>query len=97
MVADQVFDATWRAVQDGVPTLTLQERGLASELLQVRSSARQRLVERFVSSVRTQVQAELVRGSPLKDSLSSARKGMLSLLDEDEIATDVEARISVLA
>lgn len=90
MVADQIFDATWHAVQDSMPSLNPRDRGVAGELLQVRAHARARIVERFVGSVRTQVLAELAQGAPLASSQPAPPRGMLSLLDEDEIATDVE-------
>lgn len=97
MVADQIFDATWRAVQESVPTLGPRERGMAGDLLQVRASARARIVECFVDSVRTQVLAELARGSPTADTTSTPPRGELSLLDEDEIATDVETSHAIEA
>jgi hypothetical protein len=97
MVADQIFDATWRAVHESVPTLGPRERGIAGDLLQVRAGARARIVERFVGSIRDQVQAELVRGTPMAVVSPTPPRGELSLLDEDEIATDVETSHAIEA
>lgn len=90
MVADQVFDATWRAVQDAVPTLGPLERSVAAELLQAGPPSRGRMVERFVGSVREHVREKLANGGASSASAPAAGSGMLALLDEEEIATDVE-------
>lgn len=91
MLADQVFDATWRAMTDNVPALGLHERSIVGELLQVGPANRGRLVDRFVESVRRQVRAELAGQAPLSIEPAFGKPGGgLSLLDENEIAADVE-------
>lgn len=96
MVADHVFDATWRAVQDALPGLSPHERSIAGELLQVGMSARRRMVDRFVQSVRDQTSAELAGGAP--PALHAATPlNSLSLLDEEEIAADVETSRAIEA
>lgn len=96
MVADHVFDATWRALQDGLPSQGLQERGIAGELLQVGMSARRRMVDRFVQSVREQTSAELAGGAPPTWHAATPQNS-LSLLDEEEIAADVETSRAIEA
>lgn len=95
MLADQVFDATWRALQDSVPSLTMHERGVAAELLQVGPPSRGRMVERFVGSVRMQVQAALAGAAPAAAAVPV--RNTLSLLDEEEIAADVETSHAIEA
>lgn len=89
MVADHVFDATWRALQDALPGLSPHERSIVGELLQVGMPARRRMVERFVQSVRDQTTAELAGGAP-PPAHAAAPLNSLSLLDEEEIAADIE-------
>ena len=89
MVADHVFDATWRALQDALPGLGPHERSIVGELLQVGMPARRRMGERFVQSVRDQTAAELAGGAP-PPAHAAAPLNTLSLLDEEEIAADVE-------
>lgn len=95
MVADHVFDATWRAIQDGLPGMTAHERSIAGELLQVGMSARRRMVDRFVTSVREHTAAELAGQTP--HAAAAARLNSLSLLDEEEIAADVETSRAIEA
>ncbi|MCP5287446.1 MAG: DUF1631 family protein [Burkholderiaceae bacterium] len=98
MVADQVFDATWRTLTDSVPTLAHHERGIVAELLQTGPAHRGRLVERFVDAVRRQVRAEVAGQAPvLAAAPPSAPSGGLSLLDETEIAADVETSHTIEA
>jgi hypothetical protein len=96
MVADHVFDATWRAIQDGLPGMGPHERGIAGELLQVGMAARRRMVERFVLCVKEQTAAELA-GHALPAHASAAPLNSLSLLDEEEIAADVETSRAIEA
>jgi hypothetical protein len=98
MVAEQVFDATWRSLTDGVPAMALHERGIAAELLQVGPPHRGRMVERFVDSVRRQVRAGLAGVAPLAaPAAPGGTSGGLSLLDENEIAADVETSHAIEA
>lgn len=99
MVADQVFDATWRAMTDAVPTLGLHERGIVGELLQTGPAHRSRLVDRFTDSVRRQVRAELsgMALAPAPPAAPPSSPGGLSLLDENEIAADVETSHAIEA
>jgi hypothetical protein len=90
MLADQVFDATWRDLNGAVPALGARERAIVGELLQVGQASRGRMVDRFVESVRTQVRTELATGKPPAPHAAPAVPGGLSLLDEEEIAADVE-------
>lgn len=104
MLADQVFDATWRTMTDGVSGLATHERAIVAELLQAGPANRTRLVDRFVGAVRRQVRAE-VEGRPESPALGpalgpaqgSGGLGGLSLLDETEIAADVETSHTIEA
>lgn len=99
MVADQVFDATWRGLQEGLAGLAMHERAVVAELLQVGPPSRSRMVERFVGSVRTQVRAALVRplGAAAAAAAPAVPRNTLSLLDEEEIAADVEISHAIQA
>lgn len=97
MVADHVFDATWRGLQDALPGLGPQERAVVGELLQVGMPARRRMVDRFVASVREQASSELAGGAPPAAPAAAARMNALSLLDEEEIAADVETSRAIEA
>ncbi len=93
MLADQVFDATWRSMTDGVPGLAASERMIVGELLQAGPANRTRLVDRFVTAVRRQVRAEVEGRADAPAAPAPAPGGGLaglSLLDESEIAADVE-------
>ena len=90
MVADQVLDATWVALQDASGGLSPHERAAAADLLQAGPGQRTRLVERFAASVREQVRAELGGAVAAAPAAAVAPKPMLSLLDENEVAADVE-------
>lgn len=90
MVADQVLDATWSNLQNIAGTLNARERTVVADLLEAGVKQRSRLVDAFAESVRQQVHAELA-GTPLHPTVhEAAMVGGLSLLDEGEIAADVE-------
>lgn len=99
MVADQVFDATWRGLQDGLAGLAMHERAVVAELLRVGPPSRNRMVERFVGSVRTHVRAALARpvGAAAAGPAPAVPRNTLSLLDEEEIAADVEISHAIQA
>ena len=90
MLADQVFDATWRGLQNGIPSMSPHERALAGELLQAGPSSRNRMVDAFADAVRRQVRSEMTSGKPAAGPAAAPKGGGLSLLDEAEIAADVE-------
>ncbi|MDH5340159.1 MAG: DUF1631 domain-containing protein, partial [Rubrivivax sp.] len=97
MVADQVLDATWANLQEGLGKLSARERSVVADLLQAGLAHRRRLVEAFSASVRQQVNAELagtVASAPAHPGLSL---GGLALLDEGEIAADVETSRAIEA
>lgn len=96
MIADQVFDATWRTMTDGVSGLGPHERAIVAELLHSGPNYRPRLVERFVQSMRGQVRAE-VDGLADAPATPPSPLGELALLDEIEIAADVETSHAIEA
>lgn len=89
MVADQVLQASLTAVQDALPRLGPHDRAVAATLLQNAPAKRQHLVDSFVASVRSQVQDEAAKAASAAPQEDFAPSG-LSLLDEAEIAADVE-------
>jgi hypothetical protein len=93
MVADQVLNATWPALQQALPTLAPPARAAASELLAAQRHLHPRFVEQFAAAVRRQVrQREREAGSGPAPSSAPAAAGAarLALLDETAVAADVE-------
>jgi hypothetical protein len=90
MVADQVLDATFVELQNGLAAMHAHERTAAADLLQSGRAQRHRLVERCVASVREQVRGEIAGRSPAGAAIAPAPRGGLTLLDENEVAADVE-------
>ncbi len=100
LLFDQVVDGTLEAARKALPDLSPVERSLVGDLMQALLAKRARLADYFMHSLKEQVQAELVRGtapqalSPaLGQATSPAAPGRaltLSLVDEDEVAVDVQ-------
>lgn len=89
MLFEQAIDATLASCQSGPPGASAGDRAAAAELPQRLQSLRPRLVDTFVRSLRTQVGAEIAgQRTPAIDALSDVNT--LSLVDEGEVAVDVE-------
>lgn len=97
MVADQVLDATFRALHEGLPTMPMSDRAIVGELMQAGPPARGRMVERFVLSVREQVRQELAGERPAGAATIAGGGLSLALLDEDAVAADVEVSHAIQA
>lgn len=93
MLIEQVIDQTLEGLGRGAASPS--DRAAASQLAQVLLVKRPLVVQSFVESLRTQVDAELA-GRP---RAAAARRagGALALLDEEEVAADVEVSHAVEA
>lgn len=90
LLGDQVVDAALADLRQAMPGMSARERALGSELLTTAERQRSRLVEAFAESVRRQVADEL-GGRRSAATPGKAAGGLtLALLDEDEVAADVE-------
>ena len=90
MVADQVFDATWRELAVSATTLDAHDRSIVADLLQLGPSHRQRVQKAFVDAVNRQVRAEINTAAPTLTMPTDPLAPSLSLLEETEVAVDVE-------
>ena len=92
MLADQVLDATWLALQDTMGGMRAHERSLVADLLQAGRNHRARLVDRFTASVREQLQPQPAQAAAeAAGPASRPRQGLaLALIDETAVAADVE-------
>jgi hypothetical protein len=94
MVFDQLVEATADAVRRALPMSNPVQRSALTDLVQVMLAQRSRMGDYFLRSLTEQVQAELVRkpaGAAAVAAVVAAAKPMvLSLVDEDEVAIDVE-------
>ncbi len=93
LLFDQLLEGTIDRAKKEMPSLSLVQRSALSEVLQALMSRRQGMSEYFMRSLRQQVQAELAGlPSPVtaKTSIRDARANTLALVDEDEVAVDVE-------
>lgn len=90
MVADQIFDATWRELADSATTLDAHDRSIVADLLQLGPSHRQRVQKAFVDAVNRQVRDEIKTAAPTLTTPADPLAPSLSLLEETEMAMDVE-------
>ena len=101
MLAEQVFDATLEAMRLTTLSGTPHDRAVASDLLRTATAQRNALVQRFVESVRLQVRVDLgvdpARPAAPPPAAPGASRPALALLDEDEVAADVEISHSLEA
>lgn len=93
LLAEQVFEAAFEALRKGTGTAAPQERFAGAELLRSAEAHRPAMVTRFVASVSEQLRAELgidlERAAPAP-AVTAPQRPTLSLLDETEVAADVE-------
>jgi len=93
MLIEQVIDRTLEGL--GRATVSASGRAAASQLAQVLLVKRALVVQRFVASLREHVDAELA-GRP-RPAAAKRADGALALLDEEEVAADVEVSHAVEA
>lgn len=93
LLFDQLAEGAADRIGKQMPLLAPLQRAATAELLQSLTARRATLAELFTRSLREQVQAEL-RGRPLaslpRPGLQDAQMTTLALVDEDEVAIDVE-------
>jgi hypothetical protein len=93
LLFDQLVEGTSDRVKKGMAGLTPVQRSSAAEMLHSLQGRRSVMADLFLQSLRQQVQAEL-QGLPspatAKPSIRDARAQTLALVDEDEVALDVE-------
>lgn len=93
LLFDQLAEGAADRIGKQMPLLAPLQRAATTELLQSLNARRATLAELFTRSLREQVQAEL-RGRPLaalgRPVLQDAQTATLALVDEDEVAIDVE-------
>lgn len=96
MLFDQVLDAVLDGTRRQLAGLHGAHRNAVGDMLQAAQAQRQRLAEYFLHSLREQVQAELKRqvrpdtGAHAPAAPSPVRPKALALVDEDEVAVEVE-------
>jgi hypothetical protein len=93
LLFDQLAEGAADRIGKQMPLLAPLQRSATAELLQSLNARRATLADLFTRSLREQVQAEL-RGRPLaslgRPGLQDAQMTTLALVDEDEVAIDVE-------
>ncbi len=93
LLFDQLAESTSDYIKKKLTGLNPVARSVAVDLLQALKNRRATLCDVFVRSLREQVQADLRPGPPAAPS-PAPRQGLraatLSLVDEDEVALDVE-------
>ena len=89
LLYDQLIDAVLDNGMRGITGLSAVQRTTLGDLLQAVKSQRLRMGDYFVQSLREQVQADITRQQPLALKKPDRPK-TLSLVDEDEVAIDVE-------
>jgi hypothetical protein len=87
LLADQVIDGALDHLRKGMAVMSPYERSVASDLLQRVLSNRQLMVDFYVQSMGEQVAAGSGRRSAAARPVRELR---LSLVDEEEVAVDVE-------
>lgn len=93
MLFDQLLDGSIERLRKEMATMPPLQRSVALELQQTLTARLATLGEIYARSLRKQVQAEL-EGRPLasqdRPALLEATPAMLALVDEEEVAVDVE-------
>ena len=93
LLFDQLIEGALDRAQKDLPGLAPLQRAALGEVMQAIKLRRHGMADFFLRSLRQQVQAEL-QGLPspatAKPSIRNARPQTLALVDEDEVAIDVE-------
>lgn len=93
MLFDQTIEATLVAARQAMGTMGPLQRAATAELVQALQAQQPRLAEYFLRSLRDQVDAELRRAAPQAQPQTQTppqRPQSWALVDEDEVALDVE-------
>jgi hypothetical protein len=89
LLFDRLIDGTLDDARRGLPLMSPGQRAAVGDLMQALMVQRLRLAEHFTRSLREQVQAELERHVP-QPAHKTVKPRTLALVDEDEVALDVE-------
>jgi hypothetical protein len=89
LLFDQLIEGTLDHARRALPALSPMQRSAMADLMQAVQAQRERLADYFVRSLREQSSAELARQAP-RHSPKSGKAGALALVDEEEVALDVE-------
>ena len=91
LVFDQLLDAVGSAVKRGMVNMSSTQKSAVADLYQSLQVQRLRMGEYFVHSLREQVNAESRKQAPKPQPVLGADKKLsLSLVEEDEVAVEVE-------
>jgi hypothetical protein len=92
LLVDQTLEGAVERMKEAVPNMSPHERAMAADLMTKVMSNRHHVSDYYLGSLKKQVAADLQRGGPLTLEAKPEGKGGLSLalVDEDEVAVDVE-------
>jgi hypothetical protein len=88
MVMEQAIAGVFQALQKPQGSLSPGERQVVNDLLLRLASHRRRVVDRYVASLREQINAEAAQRAPASTP-AAPKRVQLSLVDDDEVAIDV--------
>jgi hypothetical protein len=89
LLFDQLVDGATEHARQSLPGMTAVQRTAVADLMEALPKHHARMCEYFVRSLREQVQAELQREAP-RAGAKPARHQTLALVDEEEVALDVQ-------
>ncbi len=93
LLFDQLVEGTLEHARQSLPALAPLQRSAMGDLMQALLAHRERLAEYFLHSLREQVGKAIARGGPrpaAKAAPASDKPVVLSLVDDDVVALDVE-------
>jgi hypothetical protein len=96
LLFDQLVDGATEHARQSLPGMTAVQRTAVADLMEALPKHHARMCEYFVRSLREQVQAELQREAP-RAGAKPARHQTLALVDEEEVALDVQLSQSIEA
>ena len=89
LLIEQAVDAVFEQMRKGMQVLPPADRALAGDIVQALMNRRQRVVDAFIRSLRTQLQMQSAPAAPAR-AAAVAPTTSLSLVDEAEVVVDVE-------
>jgi hypothetical protein len=89
LLFDQLVEGTVDHARKGLAEMSPFQRSAVADLMQALQTHRLRLAEYFMESLRDQVSADMARHAP-KAHGKTGRPQSLSLVDEEEVAMDVQ-------
>lgn len=89
LVMEAALSGASQALQKGPGLMGASERSVASDIIQRLGTHRPRVIDRYVASLREQVNAELAREAMVARGRSVGTTASLALVDDDEVSIDV--------